>query len=77
MKRLKGVLADLNLWYHRAIGKLYLETCVIFKVLTERISPDDEGLLVNIYQDGSCCICIDIFRVESLIFVNGLLIWNC
>ena len=41
------------------------------------ISPYGDGFLVSMSQDGSCCVCINIFRVDSIILINGLEIWNC
>ena len=76
MRSLKDVGTVLKLQENYTISPIYLGTCTILKILAEMISPHGDGLIVSISQDGSCCICINIFRVESVILINGLEIWN-
>ena len=70
MSRIKDVSAVLKLQYHLVIGPIYLGTCNIFKLLVENISPHGDGLLVSIFQGGIHCFCINIRRVESMVFIN-------
>ena len=76
MKILKDLGAFIKLYNHLAIGPLYIGTFTIFKILEEITSPHGYGFLVIMYQGGSFCVRINIFRVDSMIFINGLEIWN-
>ena len=69
-------VAVIKLNNHPVIGPITLGTCIIFKLSAERISPHGDWLLFSTSQDHSCCIHINIFRVEIAIFINQLDIWN-
>ena len=72
MSILKDYGAVLRLYDHLVIVKIYLGTCTIFKILAEGISPHGDGLILSMSQDDSCCVFINIFIVESVVFINGL-----
>ena len=77
MKILNDICAVLKLQGHPVIGPIYLGTCTIFKLSVEMIYLRGDGLLVSMSYDGGCCVCINIFRVQSMIFINILYICNC